>query len=329
VQELLTRLRAIEKIAVTLLITITFLTVGATVTTCKGQKTTRGIPSLFAVAALPTPVLHTPDFHFVFGGKDGTTLHLDKTGIIREVEFIALPQTVFKIEDTISLGNTTIYKITTDEYPYPSTRGYFIDSRFVTTTDREPVPRPKILPTKEAIIKNLLSAEGSRYLWGGNYREGIPQMLSFYCPSSPLSQEVKAQWTLQGIDCSGLLYEATHGCTPRNTSSLIAYGEPVKIAGLNTEQIIKKLEPLDLMVWAGHVIIVLDKERTIESRLDYDTQQEGNQGGVRIRTPQAVVNEILKERIPVNSYDEEVEKEKQKFVIRRWYERMKNPIQWI
>ena len=283
------------------------------------QHPAKGNYSFFAVAELPTPVLHTPDFHFVFGGKDGKTLHLDKTGIIREVEFIALPHTAFKIEDTIKKGNATIYKITTDEYPYPSTRGYFIDSRFVTTTDREPVPRPKILPTKEAIIKNLLSAEGSRYLWGGNYKEGISQMLSFYPPSSLLSQEVKAQWIQQGVDCSGLLYEATNGCTPRNTSSLVSFGEPVKIAGLNTEQIIKMLEPLDLMVWTGHLIIVLDKVRTIESRLDYDTQQEGNQGGVRIRKLKEVIDETLQEKISVENYSEETSTGKQKFVVRRWY----------
>jgi len=283
------------------------------------QHPAKGNYSCFAVAKLPTPVLHTPDFHFVFGGKDGKTLHLDKTGIIREVEFIALPHTAFKIEDTIKKGNATIYKITTNEYPYPSTRGYFIDSRFVTTTDREPVPRPKILPTKEAIIKNLLSAEGSRYLWGGNYKEGISQMLSFYPPSSLLSQEVKAQWIQQGVDCSGLLYEATNGCTPRNTSSLVSFGEPVKIAGLNTEQIIKILEPLDLMVWGGHLIIVLDKERTIESRLDYDTQQGGNQGGVRIRKLKEVIDETLQERISVENYSEETSAGKQKFVVRRWY----------
>jgi len=289
------------------------------------QHPAKGNYSFFAVAALPTPVLHTPDFHFVFGGKDGTTLHLDKTGIIREVEFIALPHTAFKIEDTINQGNTTIYKITTDEYPYPSTRGYFIDSRFVTTTDCEPVPRPKILPTKEAIIKNLLSAEGSRYLWGGNYKEGISQMLSFYPPSSLLSQEVKAQWIQQGVDCSGLLYEATNGCAPRNTSSLVSFGEPVKIAGLNADQIIKILEPLDLMVWAGHLIIVLDKERTIESRLDYDTQQGGNQGGVRIRKLKDVIHETLQERLPVDHYDEAIEKGTQKFVIRRWYGKVLTP----
>ncbi|MBW1853760.1 MAG: peptidoglycan endopeptidase, partial [Deltaproteobacteria bacterium] len=120
------------------------------------------------------------------------------------------------------------------------------------------------------------------------------------------------------------LYETTGGSTPRNTSSLITFGEPVKIAGLSASQIIQTLKPLDIIVWMGHVIIVLDKERTIESRLDYDKEHEGNQGGVRIRTLKEVVDETRKERVPVDNYEDEVEKGKKKFVVRRWYSSMKN-----
>jgi len=279
---------------------------------------------LYAIAELPTPVLNTPDFSFVFGHKDGKTLHLDDSGLIREVEFIALPKTVFKIENSIKRGTHTIYKITTEDYPYPPQKGYFIDSRFVKTVDYKPPNRLKGLSTKKAIINILLSSEGSRYIWGGNYKEGIPQILSFYPPTFPISPEIKDQWMLKGVDCSGLLYEATNGFTPRNTSSLITFGEPVKIEGLSAHQIIQEVEPLDIIVWKGHVMIVLDKERVIESRLDYDKEQEGNQGGVRISDLKEVLGEILKERIPVNNYEDGIERGKQKFVIRRWYSIMQN-----
>lgn len=279
---------------------------------------------LYAIAELPTPVLNTSDFSFVFGNKDGKTLHLDDSGLIREVEFIALPKTVFTIENIIKKENITIYKITTEDYPYPTQKGYFIDSRFVKTVDYKPPNRLKGLPTKKAIISKLLSLESSKYIWGGNHKEGIPQMLSFYPPSPLIHPDLKDQWMLKGIDCSGLLYEATNGCTPRNTSSLITFGEPVKITGLNANQIIQQLEPLDIIVWKGHVIIVLDKVRVIESRLDYDKEQEGNQGGVRIRKLKEVLSETLKERIPVNNYEDKVEEGKQKFVVRRWYSSMQN-----
>ena len=124
---------------------------------------------------------------------------------------------------------------------------------------------------------------------------------------------------LKGVDCSGLLYEATHGYTPRNTSALITFGKPVSIANLGSAQIINALEPLDILVWEGHVIIVLDRNRAIESRLDYDAQQEGNQGGVKTRNLRAVLDETLKDRAPVNSYTDAVGGEK-KFVVRRWYD---------
>lgn len=292
---------------------------------CFGQQVIKDSSTLYAVAELPTPVLNTPDFSFVFGNKDGKTLHRDDDGLIREVEFIALPKTVFKIKNSIKKGSATICKVTTEEYPYSTQKGYFIDSRFVKTFEHKPPSRLKRLPDQNAIIYALVSSEGGRYIWGGNYKQGIPQMISFYLPSPPLNNDLKEQWMLKGVDCSGLLYEATGGCTPRNTSSLITFGEPVKTVGLNVRQLIQLLEPLDIIVWKGHVIIVLDKERTIESRLDYDKEQEGNQGGVKIRPLKEVLDETLKERVPVNNYEDAVGKGRKKFVVRRWYPGLRNP----
>ena len=216
---------------------------------------------------LPTPVLNTADFTFVFGTTDGKTLHRDDSGLIREVEFIALPKTVFKIEEVIPGTAPTMYRVTTEDYPYPTREGYFIDSRFASTVNYKPSSRLRKLPPQSVIINNLLSAEKHSYLWGGNYRQGIPQMLTFYPPRMPLSQGTNEQWTLKGLDCSGLLYEATNGCTPRNTSTLISFGDPVKIATLDSDQIIQTLQTLDILVWNGHVIIVIDKDRAIKAGL--------------------------------------------------------------
>ncbi|MFH1801090.1 MAG: hypothetical protein ABH891_09660 [Candidatus Omnitrophota bacterium] len=55
-------------------------------------------PFFYARAEKSTPVLNTADFPVVFGGADGKTLKKDPSGLIREVEFIALPGTVFEIE---------------------------------------------------------------------------------------------------------------------------------------------------------------------------------------------------------------------------------------
>ena len=182
----------------------------------------------YAVAVLPTPVLDTPDFSGVFGGNDGSTLRLDERNQIEELELICLPKTVFKIEEISEIDGRTIYKVTTNDYPYPTSKGYFIDSRFVEIVGIQPPQRPKKLPSRQAVIQNLLSAGSANYLLGGNYKDGVPQMLSFYEPTSPLPSKIRDKWVLKGLDCSGLLYYATNGYTPRNTSSLVNYGRLCK-----------------------------------------------------------------------------------------------------
>jgi len=106
----------------------------------------------YAIAILPTPVLHTPDFPGVFGGKNGSTLRLNEQNQIKELEFIALPKTVFKIEEIIEKNGRIVYKVTTSDYPYPTNKGYFIDSRFVKIVEIKPPDRLKKLPSKRAII---------------------------------------------------------------------------------------------------------------------------------------------------------------------------------
>lgn len=273
-------------------------------------------PEQYAVAEIPTPVFNIPDFPFIFGGGDGKTLGLGKCRQVWNLEFIAMPNTVFRVEDTVKKGETVIYRVTTEEYP--SNKGLFIDGRFVRISEDRPHERVRHLPSKKAVTETLLSANGQEYVWGGNSRNGVPEMLSFYPPSSNIDSESQKRWMLKGLDCSGLLYEATGGYTPRNTDALMDYGTIVHITGLNASQIIKKIKPLDLIVWKGHVIIILDRKRAIESRLDYDKEKPGCQGGVRIRPLKEVLEETLKNKTPVDEYNE-VNGGKNKFIIRRWH----------
>ena len=73
------------------------------------------------------------------------------------------------------------------------------------------------------------------------------------------------QWQLTGVDCSGLIYWASNGYTPRNTSWLVDYGTPLDIGGKSLNQIIPMLEPLDIIVWRGHMMVLYDDDHTIES----------------------------------------------------------------
>jgi cell wall-associated NlpC family hydrolase len=270
----------------------------------------------YAIAVLPTPVLNTPDIAGVFGGPDGRTLQLDRCGLIRAIEFIALPGTPFRVEETLTRGSAIVYRVTTDDYPYPTKTGYFIDGRFVTTTADQPPASTRSLPPAGTVIASLLAAQGSAYVWGGNVRAGIPEMLSFFPPARPpLDPAASALWQLRGVDCSGLLYEATGGFTPRNTSALVDYGKPVPIAGLGAEEIVRLLEPLDLIVWKGHVMIVINRQRLIESRLDCT----GKHGGVRVRPLGAALAELMQGRTPLNNMAEDAGRGEKGFVVRRWY----------
>lgn len=259
----------------------------------------------YAVSVTYTPVLNTPDFQSVFGGNSGNRVKLDKRGLIGEMEFIAFPNTVFQVIESYSNGDHDILKVITSDYPYSSTDLY-IDRRFVRLTDTIPIDRSKEMPEKNSIIEKINSLENYPYMWGGNYADGIEKLLEYYQPSSELDEDTKSKWCLKGVDCSGLLYQSTNGSTPRNTSSLINYGEGLEIQNKSQDEIIQMLQPLDLIVWSGHVIIVLDNETVIESTPDY---------GVHKSDLRSRLQNILKERIPVNDWNSTNGK---RFVVRRW-----------
>ncbi|MEO8209813.1 MAG: peptidoglycan endopeptidase, partial [bacterium] len=258
-------------------------------TSCSSQSET----PKYAIAVLNTPVLNTSDFASVFGGINRTVVKLDSKGLIREMEFIAFPKTVFEILEVIPKDDYSIYKIRTDDYPYNSS-DLFIDSRFVQTIDTLPVERKQAMPDKNEIISNLNSLEGNTYMWGGNYGNGIEQLLDFYKPNTDLDISTKSLWCLKGVDCSGLIYQATNGATPRNTSSLINFGTGLEISGKSAMEIASMLQPLDIIAWSGHVIIVLDENTVIESTPDF---------GVHKSDLLSRVQSIRKERIPVNDWD--------------------------
>jgi len=275
----------------------------------------------YAVAALPTPMFNTPDIAPIFGGQDGATLLTDSCGQLRQLEFIALPGTVFTITDTVPGGAAPVFRVTTADYPYPSTDGYFIDSRFVTVTEKRPPERARQLPSRQTIIDRLLAARGSIYVWGGNVRSGISRMWDLFPPAkgAVVPNLLRTRWELRGVDCSGLLYEATDGVTPRNTSALVSFGKPVSISGQTTGEIVRRVEPLDLIVWKGHVLIILDRNTVIESYLNCATG-----GGVRIRPLVDALADIRKKREPLDAWPEEKKKQEKGFVIRRWYQDLAN-----
>lgn len=222
---------------------------------------------------------------------------------MRSVETILFPQT--RVELLQQTHPPHIWSIKTSAYPYPGE--FFIDARFLTKSGTE---RTAGLPSIPTILKTMRDLVGARYIWGGNWPHGIDLLPQFYPGKTPLEKRdllTQETWTLKGFDCSGLLHYATDGWTPRNTSRLIGLGIPVDIEGKNTENIIDSLQELDLIVWAGHVVCVFDRQMTIESKISV---------GVVTFDIDERLNQIMQERRPVNDWGAYGEP---RFVVRRWH----------
>lgn len=273
--------------------------------------------SEYAVALVPAPVLNTPDFKGVFGGPGGADLKMDRCGQVRELEHIALPGSVFKILKKMRSGSADIYQVETDEYTAPPNVRLYVESRFLRLETAAVLPRQKSLPSRDGIVAALLATVGSRYVWGGNVPGGVPELSTWFFK---VGREIdRDRNTLAGLDCSGLLYHATGGWTPRNTSQLLLYGQGVLIAGKTSAEIAAALQPLDLVVWNGHVVIVLDRHTAIESRLECG--KPGN-GGVVVTQLSQRLAEIMRTRQPANAWPNG-KKGHNSFVVRRWYDLQK------
>lgn len=201
------------------------------------------------VVQKPTPILNTPHFSKVFGIMP---LPFDANHLIRAVEMIALPGMSF---DILREERDGILEVKSEEYPaiYP----IYIDSRFGSYSVEK---NEKKLPPVDKIIDKLVSSIGLPYVWGGNFSAGIPTWTELYPPPCALTPLQEAHWNFRGLDCSGLLYEATNGYTPRNTRDMFNYGREVTL---------KEIQALDLILYPGHVVIVLNENEVIESKLQY------------------------------------------------------------
>ncbi len=259
----------------------------------------------FATTRFPTPVFNTPVISSCFGGKNGDELSLDDQGLMRSVETILFAGT--SIELLQKMQQPYVWKIQTREYPYPN--DLFIDERFIEKINFD-YKREIKLPSMALILKTMQELEKTRYIWGGNWPHGIDPLPNIYPSKShfhqlhPLIQDI---WSLRGVDCSGLLYYATNGWTPRNTSSLIEFGKSVDIEGKSILSILQKVQPLDLIVWRGHVVCIIDQHTTIESK--------SPEGVVKLNAYDRLY-EIIQERTPSNHIDPGGQPT---FVIRRWH----------
>jgi hypothetical protein len=239
------------------------------------------------------PVLNTPDFPSVFGGLYDGSIPLSALGHPEQFEFVALKSMKFKALETKWPHILQIY------YPSYSKAPLYIDQRFCRNSSAPQESSPISL-SRNSVLSHMEARLGTPYVWGGNWALGVPQMLTYYPPQKPLQPSMITLWTLQGLDCSGLLFEASGGITPRNTSHLIQYGRSLKPG--------ESLEPLDMIIYPGHVLFVRDHLTIIESKFPF---------GVRICCLKSRIQELTKTYTFVLDWNPKIHTNKH-FTIRRF-----------
>jgi len=252
-------------------------------------------PLPYAVAAQALPVYNSRET-----AASELPPQSDQCGQVRQLEFIALPGTPFRVVNETRQGQQSVLEVTSEAYPPPPGIRLFVRSDGLTRRATPAPMRSPGIPLQDDVLRKLRAALGLPYVWGGNLRQGLQ-----------LGTHGKRY---AGLDCSGLLYDATNGFTPRNTADLVTYGQAVPISGLQRDQLIKRLKPLDLIVWKGHLVIVLDREYAIESVLWCG--QPGN-GGVRLTPLRQRLGEIMALRRGVDSWPAGGSRPRL-FVVRRW-----------
>jgi hypothetical protein len=243
-----------------------------------------------------SPVFNIPHIYKFLSELDGE-VKSDKKGLVAEISFVAPPGKEFEIIEEIEQSGYTILKVK----PVDSEKIYYLDSRFIEQSSGEYIQKGKL--SGEEIIRNLKAMEGYPYEYGGSIANGVYKFEQMYDIKG-----LKEKWKPKGLDCSGLIYQATNGLTPRTSNALTEFGEGLDIEDKELDEIIGMIEPLDIIGYPGHVLIAVDKNSIMES---------SPKKGVRILQIETRLKQLMKDREPVNDVSG---KNKNKiFVIRRWY----------
>lgn len=272
----------------------------------------------YARTIIPTPLFWLPtdevDINNILWWKGTTGMKVNGNNMIIDLAVVLPPDTPVTLMKKIEKNGFTYYQVRTREFDAGrgAKVGYFLDARYIEKTEKKPEEKIQILPSFQEIIDHLLATSGTVYIWWGTWYQGIPENEHFFPSQVKLSSLEKKRKLMKGVDCSWLLYQATNGYTPRNSRSLLNFWEAVKIEGKSVDKIAKLVKPLDLIVRDGHVVIVLDEKRTIESR-----GRGKNPGGVEIVETKKRLEEIFNTRKPVNDYFSSSLAKTKKFVIRR------------
>ncbi|HGY90693.1 MAG TPA: hypothetical protein ENK43_05935 [Planctomycetes bacterium] len=142
--------------------------------------------------------------------------------------------------------------------------------------DPSPTAAPPSPPPVNEVLAALLSLEGTRYLYGGSAPSGSDIHAEALIARGLMRREDLADPDLgmimrsAGIDCSGLFNLSTRYAFFGDSRHVYeAFGASTRhlegLAATEPEAMSKALEPLDLIVYRGHVIVALGDGRVIQA----------------------------------------------------------------
>ena len=277
----------------------------------------------YATTILPTPLYWLNkkweiDINRIMWWEWTTWLLLDSSNTIDQLWIVLPVWTPVTLIKKVENWKFTYYEVRSRDFDvwYGENDWYFLDSRFIKIDDKKAAEHVHKVPDMSTIFKTLLAAVDSQYIWWGSYYQWIPEINELYPTPSDVELSTWEQQykILQWTDCSWLLWQATNWYTPRTTRTLLTFWDSVAISWLNVKEITKVVKPLDLIVWAGHVIIILSNEYAIESIWKKDFEW-----WVEIVKLDERLEDIFTRRQPVNEWNKSSLPDKQKFVIRRWF----------
>lgn len=127
-------------------------------------------------------------------------------------------------------------------------------------------------PKRADVLARLLELLGTPYLFGGTSERGSPRQRQVLVELGAFEErdldhpELDRIARAHGIDCSGLLNAATEGFFIGDSRDTVHLGPVLDLReGTPPDEVARMLEPLDVIVWQGHMVIAMGDGRIIQS----------------------------------------------------------------
>ena len=177
----------------------------------------------------------------------------------------------FKVANTSQPSNHLVRVEETDYSPFCDHPLHVLPDLVIKATFDHPRHSPARSIDVGMALNRLRSAVDVPYLWGGTSLKGSPRQAEwlvergFFSASDLEDRELGALVYGRGFDCSGLFNWATEYAFFGDVRHLHGLYDRVQVHSLTVNGAVAALQPLDLIVYPGHVIIALGDGEVIQA----------------------------------------------------------------